>query len=204
VTHFVAYKEGRVLETAVDYYAQDDAGNVWYFGEDVSNYENGVEVNKDGTWSAGKDGPPGMIMPAQPKVGDGYRPENIPGLVFEEVTVKATGKTVQGGLGIGSRSARCRGSPTESWTTRSMPCRRPSTTVTRLEPGRLHSVSAMLASTWSCGPGRKPRLTGPASAFGRIRSSSTTRPPMLAPLPGTRSSSEASETKSADERCEAP
>jgi len=99
VTHFVAYKEGRILETAVDYYAQDDAGNVWYFGEDVSNYENGVEVDKEGTWFAGKDGPPGMIMPAQPKVGDVYRPENIPGLVFEEVTVKATGTTVQGPRG---------------------------------------------------------------------------------------------------------
>jgi len=62
----------------------------------------------------------------------------------------------------------------------------------------------MLASTWSCGPGRKPRLTGPASASGRISFSSTRRRPMLAPLPGTRSSSAASETGSADERCEAP
>ena len=99
VTHFVAYKEGRILETALDYYAQDDAGNVWYFGEDVSNYENGVVVGNEGTWLAGRDGPPGMIMPANPKVGDVYRPENIPGFVFEEVTVKATGRTVQGPRG---------------------------------------------------------------------------------------------------------
>jgi hypothetical protein len=40
-----------------------------------------------------------MIMPSDPKVGDVYRPENIPGFVFEEVTVKSTGKTVAGPLG---------------------------------------------------------------------------------------------------------
>lgn len=98
-SHFVGYMEGRLIETAVDYYAQDDAGNVWYFGEDVSNYENGVVVDKEGTWFAGQDGPPGMIMPADPQVGDVYRPENIPGLVFEEVTVQATDMTISGPQG---------------------------------------------------------------------------------------------------------
>jgi len=96
VTSFVAYKSGHILETAVDYFAQDDAGNVWYFGEDVANYENGVPVNNNGTWFAGRDGPPGMIMPAKPRAGDAFRPENIPGLVFEEVTVMAAGRTVDG------------------------------------------------------------------------------------------------------------
>jgi hypothetical protein len=56
-------------------------------------------VDTHGTWLAGKDGPAAMIMPADPKVGDVYRPENIPGFVFEEVTVKSTGKTVPGPLG---------------------------------------------------------------------------------------------------------
>ena len=37
-----------------------------------------------------------MIMPSDPKVGDVYRPENIPGFVFEEVTVKSTDKTLDG------------------------------------------------------------------------------------------------------------
>ncbi len=41
----------------------------------------------------------GMIMPAHPHVGDVYRPENIPGLVFEEVTVKQTNVTVAGPSG---------------------------------------------------------------------------------------------------------
>lgn len=94
VTHFVAYTNGRLVETALDYYAQADDGSVWYFGEDVDNYEAGVVANHDGSWLAGRDGPPGMIMPAHPKVGDVFRPENIPDLVFEEVTVTAVDQTV--------------------------------------------------------------------------------------------------------------
>jgi len=99
VTHFMAYADGRILEVARDFYAQADDGSVWYFGEDVFNYENGVVANNEGTWLAGRDGPPGMIMPADPRVGDVYRPENIPDLVFEEVTVMSTGETVDGPRG---------------------------------------------------------------------------------------------------------
>jgi hypothetical protein len=40
-----------------------------------------------------------MIMPASPQVGDTYRPENIPGFVFEEVTVKSMGRRLAGPLG---------------------------------------------------------------------------------------------------------
>ncbi len=40
-----------------------------------------------------------MIMPANPQVGDVYRPENIPGFVFEEVTIQSTGLTVDGPTG---------------------------------------------------------------------------------------------------------
>jgi hypothetical protein len=84
---------------ARDYFAQADDGSVWYFGEDVDNYEDGVLADHDGTWLAGRDGPPGMIMPARPAVGDVYRPENIPGRVFEEVTVRKVDRTVPGPRG---------------------------------------------------------------------------------------------------------
>ncbi|MGH3043062.1 MAG: hypothetical protein ACRDNG_15240 [Gaiellaceae bacterium] len=99
VSQYVAYLGGRIHEVAYDFYAQDDAGAVWYFGEDVFNFKDGVIVDTHGTWIAGKDGPAAMIMPADPQVGDVYRPENIPGLVFEEVTVKSVGRTLDGPLG---------------------------------------------------------------------------------------------------------
>jgi hypothetical protein len=96
VSQFVSYLDGRIHEVALDWYAQDDEGNVWYFGEDVFNYEDGVVADTDGTWIAGKDGPPGMIMPADPHVGQAYRPENIPDSVFEEVVVKTVDLTIDG------------------------------------------------------------------------------------------------------------
>ena len=99
IHQYVAYSNGRILEVALDWYARADDGSVWYFGEDVFNYEDGVVADIHGTWLAGKDGPPGMIMPADPGVGDVYRPENIPELVFEQVTVKSTGQRVAGPSG---------------------------------------------------------------------------------------------------------
>lgn len=99
IRQFIAYSDRRIVEVALDYFAQADDGSVWYFGEDVFNYEDGVVADQEGTWLAGKDGPAGMIMPAEPKAGDVYRPENIPGLVFEEVTVKAVGETIEGPRG---------------------------------------------------------------------------------------------------------
>jgi hypothetical protein len=100
IHQYVAYSDGRILEVALDWYAQADDGSVWYFGEDVFNYEDGVVADTHGTWLAGQDGPPGMIMPARPGPGQVYRPENIPELVFEEVTVQATGQRVPGPKGM--------------------------------------------------------------------------------------------------------
>ena len=99
VSQYVAYLGGRLHEVAYDFYAQADDGSVWYFGEDVFNFKDGAIVDTHGTWIAGKDGPAAMIMPADPRVGDTYRPENIPGFVFEEVTVKSVDQTLDGPLG---------------------------------------------------------------------------------------------------------
>lgn len=99
VSQYMAYLDGRIQEVAYDLYAQADDGSVWYFGEDVADFEDGAIVTKEGTWIVGKDGPAAMIMPADPKVGDAYRTENTPGIAFEEVTVMAVGKTLDGPLG---------------------------------------------------------------------------------------------------------
>jgi hypothetical protein len=98
-SQFVAYLDSRIREVAIDYFAQADDGSVWYFGEDVDNYEDGVVADHDGSWLAGRDGPPGMIMPADPRVGAVYRSENIPGLVFEQDTVRSDTAKVDGPRG---------------------------------------------------------------------------------------------------------
>ena len=99
ISQFLAFVNGRIHEVAIDHYAQADDGSVWYFGENVFNYEEGEVADTEGTWFAGRDGPAAMIMPADPRVGDVWRPENVCGIVFEEVTATETGLTVQSAHG---------------------------------------------------------------------------------------------------------
>ena len=66
-----------LTEDTLDWYAQDDQGNVWYFGELATQLPAGTH---DGSWTAGANGAqPGYIMEASPSVGDRYCQENAPG-----------------------------------------------------------------------------------------------------------------------------
>jgi hypothetical protein len=76
----VVTEDRKPVEVTEDWYAQDKAGNVWYLGEDTTEYENGQPVSKEGSWEAGVDGAqPGVIMPARPRVGMRYRQEYYAG-----------------------------------------------------------------------------------------------------------------------------
>ncbi len=99
LVQYVAYLDGNITEVALDRYAQADDGSVWYFGEDVIDYQDGGAFLTEGTWLAGRDGQPAMVMPAHPQLGDVFRVETITGIVFEELTVVAVNKTVQGPRG---------------------------------------------------------------------------------------------------------
>ena len=71
----VTSKSGKVVEYTEEWFAQDRAGNVWYFGEDTTSYETGKASTK-GSFEAGVDGAlPGVQMPAKPKPGMRYRLE---------------------------------------------------------------------------------------------------------------------------------
>ena len=87
---------GDVLkEDTRDYYAQDKAGNVWYFGEDVDNYVKGKLANHSGQWLAGVNGAkPGIVMLANPKVGDTYRQEYAKGTAEDMGTVLSVNERV--------------------------------------------------------------------------------------------------------------
>ena len=80
VVRDTAYAKGKVIEDTFDWYAQDRAGNVWYFGEDTIEYKNGKPSSTAGSWEAGVDGgQPGIVMLADPQVGDVYRNEYYAG-----------------------------------------------------------------------------------------------------------------------------
>jgi hypothetical protein len=73
-------ERGRLVEDTFDWYAQDRAGNVWYMGEDTTEYENGRPVSKSGSWEAGVDGArAGIVMLARPRPGREYRQEYYEG-----------------------------------------------------------------------------------------------------------------------------
>jgi hypothetical protein len=75
-----AWENGKLIEQTYDWFAQDKEGNVWYFGEDTKEYENGKVTSTKGSWEAGVDGAkPGIIMQADPKVGESYRQEYYEG-----------------------------------------------------------------------------------------------------------------------------
>jgi len=74
--HDVVYNNGELIEDTLDWFAQDNAGNVWYFGENTHELEGGLIVSLHGQWTAGVDGAkPGIVMKASPMVGDYYRQE---------------------------------------------------------------------------------------------------------------------------------
>ena len=76
VVHDVVSLDGEMIEDTHDWYAQDKGGNVWYMGEDVSNFENGKFVDKEGSFEVGVDGAkPGIIMLANPVLELPYRQE---------------------------------------------------------------------------------------------------------------------------------
>jgi len=73
----VTSEGGDLVEDTFDWYAQDMDGNVWYFGEDTTSYQEDGTTSNDGAWEAGVDGAlPGIVMPDSPAPSDtGYRQE---------------------------------------------------------------------------------------------------------------------------------
>jgi hypothetical protein len=93
VVEDVMRTDGQVSESTEDWYAQDREGNVWYFGEETAEYENGRILNRHGSWEAGVDGAlPGIIMNADPRVTDSYRQEYYQGKAEDMFWIVATGE----------------------------------------------------------------------------------------------------------------
>lgn len=77
VVHDQSFEDGELTEDTLDYFAQDKSGNVWYFGEDTKELEDGKVVSTEGTWRAGVNGAtPGIVMEANPQAGDQYQQEH--------------------------------------------------------------------------------------------------------------------------------
>jgi len=107
-----------LAEDTFDYYAQDNAGNVWYFGEDTSNCEGAGNCTPgEGGWIAGVEGAqPGIIMLANPRSGDRYMQENLPGVAQDQALVTAVGVTAKMIRDDAYRSSYANCIVTKEWT----------------------------------------------------------------------------------------
>ena len=62
------FTDGELTEKEIAFYAQDNSGNVWYFGEHPEDYDTGQFVEAP-TWIAGfQDAKPGIVMMGQPQL----------------------------------------------------------------------------------------------------------------------------------------
>ena len=96
VSDVLRRRNGRVAERTTDWYAADNKGNVWYFGEATATYKkNGHLESREGSWQAGKHGArAGMIMPAHPHAGQAFRQECYPGHAEDQAWIVGnTGRT---------------------------------------------------------------------------------------------------------------
>jgi hypothetical protein len=114
VVHDQVFSGNEVTEDTLDWYAQDRQGNVWYFGEQTAEYENGKVTSTEGTWTGGVDGAqPGIVMLADPEVGDSYRQEYLKGEAEDLAAVTATSGEVSAPAGSWSGTDVL---VTEEWT----------------------------------------------------------------------------------------
>ena len=113
VVRDTSYLDGTLAEDTFDWYAQDQAGNVWYLGELSFAYEFGEEgpqTATEGSWEAGvaidPEGEPGvvaapgLIMPSAEQLqallasGEAYFQEFAPGVAEDQAEVTSLGETV--------------------------------------------------------------------------------------------------------------
>jgi hypothetical protein len=89
-------EDGRLVEDTFDWFAQDRRGNVWYLGEETTEYENGKPVSKSGSFEDGVNGARrGIVMLARPRAGRRYTEERAPGEAEDEARVLSRREQVE-------------------------------------------------------------------------------------------------------------
>jgi len=107
------YLGGQLEERTTDWYAQDAAGAVWYFGEATAELDaHGRVKTTEGSWQAGRDGArAGIFMPAHPQVGETGRQEFLKGQAEDHFLVLSLHAAVSSRY-VSSRAALL----TKEWT----------------------------------------------------------------------------------------
>jgi hypothetical protein len=89
-------EDGELVEVSRNWVARCvQTSDIYYFGEEVDNYEDGVLVDHEGAWRAGVDGAqPGILMPGTFLLGSRYHQEFAPGEAEDRAQHTRSGLTV--------------------------------------------------------------------------------------------------------------
>lgn len=104
-------EDGELVEVSRNFVAIcRETGDLWYFGEDVDDYEDGMIVGHEGAWRAGVDGAvPGILMPGTPILGARYFEEVAPGVALDQSEIIGMGEDVTVPFGTFQNTVRTRG-----------------------------------------------------------------------------------------------
>jgi hypothetical protein len=86
---------GKVVEVSRNFFAISKRTNdVFYFGEEVDDYDEGVLVGHSGAWISGEKGARfGLLIPGRPLLGARYYQEIAPGVAMDRAEVIELGAT---------------------------------------------------------------------------------------------------------------
>jgi hypothetical protein len=103
------FEDGELIERSRNFFAATRQGTVCYFGEEVDMYEDGEIVSHEGAWRADAPGNrPGIIMPADPRVGMTFQMEGAPGVAADAGEIVARGVRVRVRAGTFKNTVRIR------------------------------------------------------------------------------------------------
>jgi len=96
------FENGEVVEVSRNFLAVcAPANDVYYFGEFVDIYEDGKVDDHEGEWMAGTAGAKaGLLMPAQPQIGDRFYQETSPGVAMDRAEVISNSESLRTPAGI--------------------------------------------------------------------------------------------------------
>jgi hypothetical protein len=96
IVHDIARSDGELVEDTFDWYAQDSGGSIWYLGEATKAYDDDGTVSTEGSWRHGKDGAQaGLLVPAKPRTGCGYREEYLAGVAEDRAAILAKSEALK-------------------------------------------------------------------------------------------------------------
>ena len=112
------WKNGQLIEVSRNFFAMcKETKDVFYFGEEVDDYNNGKVSGHGGEWRA--DTPntkPGLIMSGTPKVGMKYYQEIAPGIAMDRAEVISLNEKLQTPAGTFNKCLKTKeGSALKIW-----------------------------------------------------------------------------------------